>query len=293
MQGQAPHLLGGALAVVAGLGPVGHATAPPLGSADRSRPGAAGSLLPPRLGAAAADFGPLLGLVGSGPGPGQLGGDDLMEHRQVGLDSEYLGVELDLTRGGAVGAEQRGFDLGDGLRLLGFASRADRHQAFTASRTRINDPLAPGTAPLQHEQVALGVDPDDLEIQSRHLVVAHPTRHPGSLEDPGRSGAGTDRAGARCFLWVPWAAPWPAEAMAPHDALETLALGDSGHVGQAALGKDVGDLDLLAELVLSGSSTRISTRWRVGSTPALAKWPLIGSLTSLGLISPKAIWMAE
>ena len=97
MERQAPHLLGRALAVVAGLGPVGHATAPPIGSADRARPGPAGALLPPRLGTAAADFGPLLGLVGPRPRSGQLGGYHLVEHSHVRLDPEYLGVELDFA----------------------------------------------------------------------------------------------------------------------------------------------------------------------------------------------------
>jgi hypothetical protein len=61
--------------------------------------------------------------------------------------------------------------------------------------------------------------------------------------------------------------------VALHHALEALAAADAGHVGLAALFEDVGDADLLAELVESGSSTRTSTRWRCGVTPALAKWP--------------------
>src|SRR5581483_3112190 len=89
-------------------------------------PGPAGALLAPGLGPAAGALGPGLGGVGAGAGGGQLGGDDLVHDRHVGLDPE------DRLRQRRVGE-----DLGH-----------QRIAPFTALRTKTSPPAGPGTAPL-------------------------------------------------------------------------------------------------------------------------------------------------
>src|SRR5205823_9086279 len=66
-QREANHLLGRALRVVARLGAVRDAAAPPLRRADRTLAGAARALLAPRLGAAALHLRAGLGAVRAGP----------------------------------------------------------------------------------------------------------------------------------------------------------------------------------------------------------------------------------
>ena len=94
-QGGGLHLLGGALAVVARRRAVDDATAGELRRADRALTGAAGALLLVRLAAAAADLAAGLGVVRALPGRGQLGHDDLVDQRDVDLDVEDLGGQLD------------------------------------------------------------------------------------------------------------------------------------------------------------------------------------------------------
>src|SRR5690606_36314103 len=126
-KGQLHHLLGGALAVGAGLRAEGHAATAPDGRTDGAGPGSAGALLRPRLGAAAAGFGAGLGGLGAGSAGRQLGGDDLGHHRHVGLEAEAGVVEL----------------YGAGLLARGVEEVEVAHLAppLIASRTRTRPPL--------------------------------------------------------------------------------------------------------------------------------------------------------
>ena len=99
---QADHLLGGPLAVGAGLRAEGDPAADPLRRTGRALAGPARALLPERLGPAAGHLGPGLGGLGAGPGRRQLGGDHLVQHGRVGDDAEDLGGEDDLVDDGAV-----------------------------------------------------------------------------------------------------------------------------------------------------------------------------------------------
>src|SRR5690606_29752783 len=99
--------------------------------------GTAGALLLPGLGATATHLGAGLGALGARTAGGELGGDDLVHHRDVRLDAEDVLIEVDRAGVGA----GRGLD---GHR---------RHHApplvaaLTASRITTSPPLGPGTAP--------------------------------------------------------------------------------------------------------------------------------------------------
>ena len=71
------------------------ATAGELRRARRTLTGAAGALLPVRLLAATADLAAGLGRVRALAGRGLLRGDHLVHQRDVGLDVEQLGGQLD------------------------------------------------------------------------------------------------------------------------------------------------------------------------------------------------------
>ena len=94
-QRELDHLLGGLLAVLAGLGPERNATTAEVRSAGGTLACVAGALLLERLLAATANLGTSLGALGSGTTVRQLGRDDLVHDRNVGLNTEQLAVELD------------------------------------------------------------------------------------------------------------------------------------------------------------------------------------------------------
>src|SRR6185436_18319011 len=83
------------LRVVAGHRSVDDATTGHLRGADRALTSATGSLLLERLAAGTGDLTTTLGLVGSLTGGGELGDDDLVDERDVGLHVEDLGRQLD------------------------------------------------------------------------------------------------------------------------------------------------------------------------------------------------------
>ncbi len=162
VQGEADHLLRGALVVRPGLRTEGHATARPLRGTDRSLASPARPLLTEGLGAAAADLGPGAGRLGAGPGRGQLGRDDLVEHGRVGLDPEDLGIQCHGVEHGAVdGAALHGAVLGGGalaaaLRGLGHGAHGGAGHAglpplvpLTVLRRTTMPPRGPGTAPVR------------------------------------------------------------------------------------------------------------------------------------------------
>ena len=116
-QGGLDHLLGGPLRVVTRLGPEGDATTGVVGGVGRALAGVAGALLAVRLGAAAADLAAGLRRLRAGSPAGQLGRDDLVHQRDVGLHAEDRVVELDVA-GVLAGGVLEG-DLGHGLRTPG------------------------------------------------------------------------------------------------------------------------------------------------------------------------------
>ena len=94
-QGQLDHLLRGLLVVLARLRAVGDATAAAVRRPDRALAGVAGALLLERLLAAAADLGAGLGALRAAAASGQLGRDDLVHQRHVGLHAEHAVVEVE------------------------------------------------------------------------------------------------------------------------------------------------------------------------------------------------------
>ncbi len=96
-QGGGDHLLRGPLAVVTRLGAVHDATAGELRCTRRTLTSAAGALLAVRLLAAAGDLTAGLGRVRALTLGRQLSGDHLVHQRDVGLDVEQLGGQLDVA----------------------------------------------------------------------------------------------------------------------------------------------------------------------------------------------------
>src|SRR4029079_421906 len=98
------------------------------------------------------------------------------------------------------------------------------------------DPVArAGHGPLDQQEVAVGVDIGNFKALLSHPLVPHLAGHPHPFEDPGREGAGADRAGGTDVVG-PVADRTAAEVVALDPALEALA------------DRDPGDLDLLARL---------------------------------------------
>src|SRR5690606_19352300 len=190
--------------VAAGLGPEGDAAAPPLGGADRALPGPAGALLAPGLGPAAGHLGPGLGRLGAGAAGGELGRDDLVHDRDVGLDGEQRVVDVDRARGLA------GADLGDGdrghvqLLLAPFLAAP-----LTASRTRTSAPLGPGTDPFTSSSSRSASAWTTVRLR---VVVLRRPAWP-AIRVPGKTRDGVAQApmapGARWTRWAPWLAPRP------------------------------------------------------------------------------------
>src|SRR5690606_28827105 len=83
----------------------------------------------------------------------------------------------------------------------------------------------------EQQEAALSVDPDHLEVESGHLVVAHAARHPHPLEDAGGSGAGPDRTRRPVLLVISVRCALTGEVVTLHHAGEPLALGGAGDVG--------------------------------------------------------------
>ena len=173
-----------------------------MGGPLRALPGPAGALLLERLPAAAGHLGPGLGALGPGPGRGQLGGDDLVQHRHVGLDAEEVGVEGPGPGGRAVRPVHVDPRRVDGCRpsLASLDGVADEHQAAAG----------PGHGALEQQQVCARRRPG----RPRRLRVV--TRSPPiwpAIRVPLNTRAGVAQApmepGARWCLWLPWLAPWP------------------------------------------------------------------------------------
>src|SRR5690606_15364138 len=135
-QGGGDHLLRGPLAVVARLGAVDGATAGELRCTGRTLTRTAGALLAVRLLAAAGDLAAGLGRVRALTLRGQLRGDHLVHQRDVGLDVEQLGRQLDRT------VRLAGRRLHVNFECHYFSPR------LIALRTTTRPPLRPGMAPL-------------------------------------------------------------------------------------------------------------------------------------------------
>ena len=90
-QRELDHLLGRLLAVAAGLGPEGDATARVVRRPGRALTRAAGALLAVGLGATATDLAAGLGRVRALAGGSELRDDDLVDQRHVDLDAEDIG----------------------------------------------------------------------------------------------------------------------------------------------------------------------------------------------------------
>lgn len=73
--------------------------------------GATEALLAPWLAPTATHLASSLRRGGSRSGSSELRRDDLMEDVEVGLNSKYFGVQLDVTAGGAICLEERSLDV--------------------------------------------------------------------------------------------------------------------------------------------------------------------------------------
>ena len=236
------HLLGRALAVVARLRAVHGATAGELRSARRTLTGTTGALLAVRLLAAAANLAARLRRVRALARRGALRLNDLMHQRDVRLDVEQLGGQLDR----AVLLAARGVDVnlesfGSHLLFASLDCAADHDQSTGAT----------GDGALDQQHAVLGIDLVHQQVLRRHSVVAHPARHARALEHPARGGAATDGAGTTVHRLRTVAGALAGKAVALHGAREALALAGAGHVDVGAVGEDLGG-QLLADLVLAG-----------------------------------------
>ena len=174
-QGGGLHLLGGALVVAARLRAVDDATAGELRRAGRALAGAAGALLLVGLAATAAHLAAGLGGVRALTRSGLLGDDDLVDQRDVDLDVEDLGGEVDL----------------DGL-----DSHAQASCVLLGGRAEDDETaLGAGNGALEQDQALLGVDGVHRQVLGGDRVVTHAARHAGALEHATRGGAGADGAG--------------------------------------------------------------------------------------------------
>ena len=224
-QGGRLHLLRRPLVVRARLRAVDDATAGELRRAGRALAGAAGALLLVGLAATAADLAAGLGGVGALAGGGQLGDDDLVDQRDVDLDVEDLGRQLD--RAGLLAGRRQDVDRVDDCgvaRRSGFG-RHDGHFPFAAVRTRTRPPLGPGTAPLMSSRPFSASTAWTVRFWRGLAHVAHPAGHPHALEHPAGGGAAADRAGLAVVAVGTVGGADAVEAVPLHDTGEALALG--------------------------------------------------------------------
>ncbi len=142
LERQLHHLLRGLLVVLAGLRPEGDATTAEVRSADRALASVAGALLGVGLAAATAHFGAGLGALRAGAAGGELGRDDLVHHRDVGLDAEHVVVDLDGA--GVLAGHVLERESCHVQPFFPFSGPA----IFTALRTMTTPPAGPGTEPL-------------------------------------------------------------------------------------------------------------------------------------------------
>src|SRR5215210_1812066 len=125
------------------------------------------------------------------------------------------------------------------------------------------------------ELVVVGVHGDDLDVAHRGRLVAHLSRHPLALEDPGRVSGRPDGA------WLPDVVRAVAhraagETVALDGPLETLAFGRGADVDPVAHLEDV-SADALAHLATHVAQLlEVPARWRIE----------LGECTSPGLVDP-------
>ena len=246
---EAHHLLRRVLGVVAGLGAVGDAATTPLRRADRAVPGAAGSLLAPRLRTAAGDLGTGLRAV-------RAGALDARAARVTTWCSTAMFGMMPNSSSGSVtrcrpsrrSGTPRRPSCAD-LRLYGVARCVAGDPTAAVARSASASPAAcrhrrrrvvgdgrfllargsygPTSGPSPRCARTRGCRSLRAPSPSRAAARApgRPRRPRGSassiffdpcwpghahaLEDACRRRARADRAGARCFLWFPWLAPWP------------------------------------------------------------------------------------
>ena len=134
--------------------------------------------------------------------------------------------------------------------------------------TRIEPAARPGQAPLDEQQVALGVGAHDADLLDGHALVAHVAGHPQAAVDATRRGARADRARRAVMVGTVGLGP-AVEVVALDVAGEALALGDAGHVDEVAG----------LEQVTSKLSGRPRSRRRVHAELADARRPCGRSLS--------------
>ena len=111
-------------------------------------------------------------------------------------------------------------------------------------------PFGPGDRAADQQQVALGVDLEDLEAALGDPLAAHPARHLHALEHAGGIGAGADRA-RRADVVRAVGDRAAVEVVALDRALEALADRGRGDLHLLA-GLELLDRELLADLRLGG-----------------------------------------
>src|SRR5918993_2142755 len=109
-------------------------------------------------------------------------------------------------------------------------------------------PTRAGEAPLDEQQVAVGIGPHDADLLDGHALVAHVAGHLQAAVDAARRGAGADRPGLAVMVRTVGLGP-AVEVVALDVAGKALALGHAGHIDVVARGEQVVDGHRLPELV--------------------------------------------
>src|SRR6185437_9293578 len=210
---------------------------------------------------------------GAGPGGGQLGGDHLVQHGLVRLDTEDGGLQVDGAQlvAGRVPADDGPGHRGRPLPAYGGAGHGRlpflAGGVLTESRSRTTEPRAPGTAPLTSTSSRSG----SADTTSRlRAVTCWPPIRP-AMRVPLNTRDGVAQApmepGTRWALWFPWEAPCPLKLCRfippakPLPLLTAMASTFSPAVHRSAVSSWPTSYWLM-------SARRSSTSFRPGSTPA-------------------------
>ena len=177
---------------------------------------------------------------------GELRGDDLVDERHVHRTRRRSSGRAAPCRARSPVAARRSSGHRPGASL---SSRVvTSPPPFTALRISTRPPRGPGTAPFTRTISRSA----SASMTSRLSVVTFSCTevagHLRALEDPGRRGAGADRARRAVVLVVAVRRALALEVVPLHAAGEALALGDRGDVDLLAGGEDRG-VDLLADRV--------------------------------------------
>src|SRR6266542_477625 len=157
---------------------------------------------------------------------------------------------------------------------------------FMAERIITRPPLGPGTAPRISTRLRSGstLATSRLSTVTRSCPMWPAMRRPLKTR-PGVAQAPTE-PGERCLRSVPCEAPRPLKPCRFITPAKPLPLETPITSTRSPWTTTSPGLSSCPAEYSPASAVRSSTRWRRGSTPPLAKWPLSGLLTRRGFTSP-------